>query len=242
VIGAAPTNLVVHVVTDHRGFSASIGDLIAVVALALAWATFQAGTISARRGQVLATTALLRSVRESFLDQIGADYFSTVYDDTTATARAEGAAGHLDQVYVISTEPIAALIADHRAMAARLISDDTVRYGTVALWQITKFNDLVRRQSTFNAIHAPDFSPPTPNSPAVQASVALSRQLHQSGIGDAKTTWFNPLRDSIDADLKAMEDRDRCHNVLRRNRWYIAGDVLTLAAIGTVAAAYATSL
>jgi hypothetical protein len=142
----------------HHHFSASLGDLIAVAALALAWLTFRLDRAASDHGEARAATALLRGVREGFFRTVGDLYFSQVYTAAVAKQRARSAAGGLDHVFVLPTEPVAALIADQRAVAAGLISPDTVVRGTVALWQISKINELVREQATFNAMYAPDFA------------------------------------------------------------------------------------
>jgi hypothetical protein len=230
----------------HHHFSASLGDLIAVAALALAWLTFRLDRAASDRGEVLAALSLLRGAREGFFRAIGDFYFAGIYTDAAAKQRAQTGAGGLDHVFVLPTEPIAALIADQRAVAAGLISPDTVVRATVALWQLRKINELVREQAMFNAVHAPDFVdksiPADRRAAVVEGGVGISAFLHGKGIGDARDSWYEPLKTSVDQDLGALESRGGWKNALRRNAAFMPGDVAALAAVSAVAAAYINSI
>ncbi len=163
-----------------------------------------------------------------------------------AKQRARSAAGGLDHVFVLPTEPVAALIADQRAVAAGLISPDTVVRGTVALWQISKINELVREQATFNAMYAPDFADKSLSldrqAAVLEAGVGISDFLHGTGVGDARDSWYEPLKDSVDADLRALESRGGWRGTVLRNAAFIPGDIAALRALMAVAAAYGNSI
>jgi hypothetical protein len=77
----------------HHAFSASLGDLIAVAALAIAWLTFRLDRAASDRGEVLAATALLRGLKEGFFSSVGDNYFSGLYTATVAEERARSSAG-----------------------------------------------------------------------------------------------------------------------------------------------------
>jgi hypothetical protein len=109
-----------------------------------------------------------------------------------------------------------------------LISPDTVKLATFALWQIAKINGLISQQATFNAVHAPDFydkSLPADRREAVhEAGVTMSRFLH-GGIGTAKTDWYEPLKAAVAADLTKLHTQNWWWSYGRRNWLEVAGDV-----------------
>ncbi len=229
----------------HHHFTASIGDLIAVAALALAWLLFRLDRAATTRGEIRATTAVLRGLRDHFFIGAGRFYFSSSYTPKVAEERAESARGHIDQVYVIPAEPIQALVADQSAVEAGLVSPGTMSLGTFALWQINKINELVRMQSTFNAVHAPDFldesQPPARREAVYQASVNVSILLH-GGIGTARDDWYTTFEGAVDRDWHALESRRKV-SLSRYVRSRLAfGDVTFAAAVVVALAAYLNSL
>jgi len=232
--------------STHHPFSASLGDLIAVAALAFAWLTFRRDRLLSIRSEVRAATALLAGLNERFFAEVGPLYFSTVYTPAVALERARSRLGQMDQVFSLPPEPVATLIADQRAVANGLVSVDTMINATIALWQINKINELVRKQAMFNAVHAPDFvddSITEARKEAVTtASVMISAEVHHDGIGDAQSGWYKRLEDSVDQDLQALAHRGRFWNVVRRNPAELVGDLSAIGALLAVAAAYANSL
>jgi hypothetical protein len=152
----------------------------------------------------------------------------------------------MDQVFIIPGEPIAALLADTSATSSGLISADTMINATFALWQINKINELVRKQAVFNATHAPDFIDSgltqSRRNAVKTASVLISAELHHDGIGNAGDTWYRRLEQSVDGDLEALQRRGRLWNIAQRNPIELIGDALAIAAMTTVAIAYASTL
>jgi hypothetical protein len=119
-------------------------------------------------------------------------------------------------------------------------------YGTIALWQINKINELVREQAMFNAVHAPDYVDESISqdrrSAVIEAGVRISALLHGGGIGTGRDDWYVPLKDCVDRDLKALHARRGLRNAVRRNAVFIPGDVAVLAGLIIVATAYVNSL
>ena len=65
----------------------------------------------------------------------------------------------MDQVFVLPTESVAALVGDQRSFAAGLISADTVVDAAIALWQINKINGLVWNTITALVTSTPKIRP-----------------------------------------------------------------------------------
>ena len=152
----------------------------------------------------------------------------------------------MDQVFILPVEPVAALVADQRPVEAGLVAAETMLFGTRALWQINKINELVRKQALFNAVHAPDFvdqSLPTSRRDAIMdASVLVSFELHHWGIGDARYTWYAPFERAVDRDLAAIDARRMWRNTLASILPLICLDIVAFIAFVVVALAFANTV
>ena len=230
-----------HIHHHHHAVSASLGDLLAVCALALAWFTFRQGRLASSRADVNAARALLQRLNDRFFPDIADAYFSTAYTEEVAEERSKQYRGNIETVYILPEEPIAALAADQRAVAEDLMSAETVRLAAFAQWQIAKVNELIRQQMTFNAVHVPDFrdkSLPTERREALaDGGVAMSKMLH-GGIGNAKEEWYEPLKESVNADLARLASRNGWLSYARRNVGELFGDAFVAGALIVVLLAY----
>jgi hypothetical protein len=190
---------------SHHAFRASLGDVIAVAALALAWLIFRLDRRGSDAGEVRAATTLLRGVRDQFFYVFGPAYFAGIWTPEASEQRAREQVGKMDHVNLLPVEPIAALVADQRGVEAGLISADTMNHGTLALWHVNRINEFIRRQSVFNAIHAPDFFDSSllrrsRRKAVIEGSVQISIQLHRDVIRDARDDWYRPFEQCVDQD------------------------------------------
>src|ERR1700722_12217158 len=92
----------------HQSFDASLGDLLAALALFVAWITYRQARYASIDSDVKAATARLQALRDRFLIDIAGPYFSTSYDGDAAAQRAENGRGHPELTYRISEEPLVA--------------------------------------------------------------------------------------------------------------------------------------
>jgi len=188
---------------------------------------------------------MLQGLSEHFFSGVTESYFSTSYTEEVLDHRSNAHRGNLEVVYLLPQEPIRALAGDHRSVAQGLISLDTVKLATVALWQVVKIDGLISQQATFNAVHAADLydkSLSAARREAVhQAGVTMSRFLH-GGIGTAKTEWYEPLKTAIAADLTTLHTRNRWWSYARRNWLEASGDIAMTVALVVVVLAFAKIL
>jgi len=121
--------------------------------------------------------------------------------------------------------------------------------GTLALWQINKINEFVRRQSLFNVVHAPDFFDRSRlrrsrREAVIEGSIQISLQLHSDGIRDARDAWFRPFEQSVEHDWQALQTREGFWNRVGRyvTDTAIIGDLGFAVALVAVIIAYANTL
>jgi hypothetical protein len=161
----------------------SVGDGLAVTGLGVAVLLYALQSALARRREVLAARASLLGVRAGMLDGWGSWFFSHVYGEADAAARAMEDAelvrkerGH-HQVFLVPREPLVALATS--PAAGDLISDDTVESASLALYWIGVFNQLVQQETDFNALHLAEIRGEVISEPereAVALGASRSRQ------------------------------------------------------------------
>jgi hypothetical protein len=88
---------------------------------------------------------------------------------------------------------------------------------SVALWQLGIFNQLVRQQTDYNALHLAEIRddelPLARREALSKAAYSISRMLHKNGVGDA--AWYWALIDQLTTNRRELQKRTRP----RLRRW-----------------------
>ena len=143
----------------------------------------------------------------------GNDLRNRAKDDRHAVLR-----GSYSQVFEVPTEPLEALI--QSPGAGDLIQSETIEAANIALFRIVRFNQLVRQQTEFYALHLAeirDNTLPCRRRVAIaRAAQTQSRMLHEYGIGEANKEygWYCKLKTAIGANIKSLKSK-------RSRRWWL---------------------
>jgi hypothetical protein len=220
-----------------RSVTGAVTLLLTALTLALAWFIYRLERATTRRREIASARSVLLAVKRGIVEGMpelgeylrgwGEVYFSTIYDGRTAALRANETrkaveARGWDQVFVVPTEPLELLAT---SAAADLISEETVFAANFALWRVGVFNQLVQKQTQFNARHAAEMVDPATTEGRLRAlGVAASNiteSIHFDGIGTASAEggWYARLTAAVTRDV------DRLTQLLEgRSRWGYRGE------------------
>jgi hypothetical protein len=215
-----------------------VGAALALLGLFLAWGLYRLERSASRRRDIDAARGLLLGVKRGMVGGWGDAYFANAWTDERAE---EAGAYHRDlalkrayeQILVVPTEPLAALVAN--PASGGLISEDTVAAASRGLWHVEGFNQLVGQHTAMLSeylIEIADEDTAEARLKAIaQALGVQARMLHRRGVGepDAKGGWYRQLRLSVDADLLRL-GRMRRKGWTSGEWWLAIGDVAALGA------------
>jgi hypothetical protein len=202
----------------------SLGNALGLAGLAVAFLIYSLQMALGRRRDSLTARSALLSVRQELLHGWGATFFTTVYDDTLATAQAQAAYDAVvqdktyAQIFAVPRESLVALV-NHPA-AGDLIFDDTVRSASDALYGVGLFNQLVEQQTSYNALHAADIRGDVIDDKQriaiANGAFSISMMIHRRAIDGANTSggWYARLRDEVQRNLASLDERVR-------RRWWV---------------------
>jgi hypothetical protein len=221
-------------------------ELLAAVAVLVAWAVFRLDRHAQRQSVLQDARARLLGVQHGMVEGDGDQpgwgevYFAARYAGLEAVARAEQTRslirkGGIDQVFVVPTEPVARL-ATARGVGEDLISERTIAAASILLWRLHVFNQLVGQLSRYNAQYLAEIideeTPPERREVLAHAGFALSRMLHGDGIGTASEQggWYAEFKAAVASDIKRLRDLERFRwPGDRRERHLAVGDLLAAA-------------
>jgi hypothetical protein len=186
------------------------GDILIFLGFGVTGIVYWLQSAATARRDVAAALAVLLAVKDGM--PWGDSYFAQSYvgEDVDNRARQDFMtvqSGNYAQIFHVPTEPLTTLVAN--PAAGDLIPRETMEAVNVALWQIGVFNQLVDKQTDFNARHLAeirdDSLPPERREALANAAYSLSHMLHGSGIGDGE--WYATLKRELDANVAQLESR-----------------------------------
>jgi hypothetical protein len=223
--------------------------VVAVIGLALAWLLYRMERAGTRGREIAAARSVLLAVKRGMVDGLadetgwGERYFTTNWtperaEDAAKAAAEKVLAGGYDQVLVVPTDPLRALIASPHA--GDLISEDVVYYANVGLWHLVVFNQLVEQQSQLVAQHLAEIADADTNAQRrdviARAIGAQARMLHGRGVGEPYTAsgWYRRLKDEVNRNIARLDcDREK-HAYPPGERRLAVGDMLAALAVMAV--------
>jgi hypothetical protein len=234
-------------------------DVLAAVAILLAWFVFRYERDARAREAVESAYATLRAVQYSMVESRGsgqqgwghayfwlADYDSEKANERAAETRKHVYRRHYEQIFVVPTEPLAKLAT--AAPHDGLIDYRTVASAGFALWKVRMFNQHVRQLTDFNTQNLLEISSentePARREELAEAAGVLSFMLHRYGVGWAWSAypnadgrgWYGELVERLAKNMGDLDERRRL-SVWRRywERPYYVFDAIVLAlGVGTV--------
>jgi hypothetical protein len=192
----------------------STGDAIALLAITVLWLIYEIQALASSRRDVVGARAVLVGVKHGMVEGWGELFFSTEWTAENAKRRAQADFDSIQkrtfgQVFLVPTQPIASLLAS--PAAGDLIRSETIEAANIALYRIGAFNQLVQKQTDFNARHLPDIVDeqlPAPRRKALaHAAYKISYMLHVDGVGTANAAggWYRKFKDAVESNITALD-------------------------------------
>jgi hypothetical protein len=195
-----------------------VGDVLVLLGLVATFIVYRFERMASVDRDIDSVLAMLEAVRNG-MRPWGDLYFAEGYDEPSAKARAQRDSfdsimkGSYGQIFLVPTEPLSALV--ERPGGLGLVRKETTEAANIALWKIGVFNQLVRQQTEFNALHLAEFYDRDlaleRRQVLAEAAGTISGMLHLDAIGDAD--FYRRLNAELDKNIEDLRH-------LRHRKWW----------------------